>query len=219
MLVNNGRADEVIAADAGNRVLRVLLSLCRWLSGHNPISLLLLLLHQLADSISSSSSFARELWWCSFGALWNSVELDVTRTGNGRARVCVCVRSQPGTLCAISLHFFFFNLAAGGREQSTRAPAVPAGYLCPFQFGAPPRRTATATGNGTAFTLSFAHLPVRWSITENGTAHLVFDARKRERLYINFGGAAAVASIPIARSFSILQRPMVLLSFSLQGAT
>ena len=85
--------------------------LCRWLSGHNPISLLLLLLlHQLADSISSSSSFARELWWCSFGALWNSVELDVTRTGNGRARVCVCVRSQPGRHSLRSFTAFLFLL-------------------------------------------------------------------------------------------------------------
>ncbi len=65
--------------------------LCRWLSGHNPISLLLLLLlHQLADSISSSSSsFAREVFGGAAsalsGTLWNSMS---PRLAMG-ARVCV----------------------------------------------------------------------------------------------------------------------------------
>lgn len=115
------------------------------------------------------------------GTLWNSMS---PRLAMG-ARVCVCEEPARQALSALFHCISFSSSALLLVEESSR----PERLLCPLAICAHSnlvlhrgeRQRRRRAGNGTAFTLSFAHLPVRWSITENGTAHLVFDARKRER--------------------------------------
>lgn len=96
---------------------------------------------------------------CSSAWLLLLMHSAMSPTGNGRA----C--EEPRSL-------------ASAEEQSTSVQLRAPGYLCPFQFGAPPRRTATAAASAAA-TLSRFHSLTCPSAGAT-TAHLV-EAPERQR--------------------------------------
>lgn len=146
----------------------------------------------MAASNDNGSSFAGEL--CSEAQLC-AIQCcccccDVTQTGNGRACEEPKRRRKHSLATILSFSFSVSCLEESSRPESELCcPFVPAGYLCSFQFGAPPRRTASATAAAAlgaqralsrfhSLTCPFAGAsPTKW----NGTLSLDASKKVKER--------------------------------------